>query len=152
MLLERLRTEHTASERSATLAVDRLPAVLDELGVEHGISAAKAAADRGEPVLLLATWSGYGLALLDELLAAGERPPVVIDMAVFTSPAECREAWPLLADVVTLPAVVTPAGVVAGLTGARDVLRSSDRREPPQLAVAGGTVAPSPVAAATPAA
>ena len=123
MLLERLRATGDASANAGGFAVDRLPPLLDRIGVAHGVTAARSAAARGEPVLLLATWSRYGLTVLDELIAAGGPLPAVLDMAVFTSPEDCRAAWPEVCDVKTLPVALLPGGRrVAGMTGVREAL------------------------------
>ena len=121
-------------------AFERLPALLKGTGFPLGVAEAKKAVTLGRPALLLATWSPYGLALLDELVEAGAPDrPAVLDVAVFGSPEEAEAAWSLLSRVRTLPAVVLrsptelDASLYEGVAAARDALKNRFEASPTRL-------------------
>ena len=117
-----LRLGGEAPSRVQARARLDLPDLLNTVGFDHGVDAAKAAAERGEPVLLVAAWSSYSMELLDEWAgrtAFDDPRPTVLDMNDFPTRDAAVAALPGLAGFETVPALLVHGTVVTGREAVR---------------------------------
>ena len=104
-------------------AAEWLPGLLDRHGLRRTVDDALAAHAAGEIVQLVATWNGYDMALLDQVIdLPPDRPrPVVIDTDALCAEMDAR--WPADWRPGNLPAAILPTGeVMVGLTGVAEAL------------------------------